>query len=391
MFESVCIRRQQPLYTSEPLDMGFLAEAMLFYQNVHLIADIDILLQLVPLCGPALLNEFIEEGYLQISYLEKRTSISKYNEGPFRDLYRPFTLLDAEGSWKLEKVAPEIFSRVAGGPGWGRQLGMRFAELVPTLDIGEELISAARTDFADQHYSENAVAQLLSVLAPTYRFPQDHRFKVSKEDDKFRVDTNIDFRQANESFNRHWQTTGDILSPSMLLEYVFEARNDVLIASRMNAELATQPGTAAIIDVKFRKILNARSKSQHNIEAFQEMVLANSHEIGESIKSGFRTWRDLLVLLKQARKFKEKFLAQKDPDASLTHEYIKALEKETWFGTPPMKVLHFLIFTGGGLLVPAVAALGLSAADTFIVDRLLGGWRPNQFVNGPLKGFARLD
>src|SRR5439155_10742074 len=138
MFESVCIRRQQPLYTSEPLDTGFLAEALLFYQNVHLIADIDILLQLVPLCGPALLNEFIEEGYLQISYLEKRTSISKYNEGPFRDLYQPVTLLDAEGNWKLEKVAPEIFRRVAGGPGWGRQLGRRFAELVPTLDIGEE-------------------------------------------------------------------------------------------------------------------------------------------------------------------------------------------------------------------------------------------------------------
>ncbi len=57
----------------------------------------------------------------------------------------------------------------------------------------------------------------------------------------------------------------------------------------------------------------------------------------------------------------------------------------------PMKVIRFLIFTGGGLLVPALAALGLSAADAFVVDRLLGGWRPNQFVNGPLKGFARLD
>jgi hypothetical protein len=72
MLESVCIRRQRPLSKLGPLDLSFLAEAMVFYQSVHVIAGIDIVSQLVSECGPALLNELIEEGFLKISYLEKR-------------------------------------------------------------------------------------------------------------------------------------------------------------------------------------------------------------------------------------------------------------------------------------------------------------------------------
>lgn len=67
MFESVCIRRQQLLDAPEPFfDLGFLAEAMLFYQNVHLIADRGILSQLVSQCGSSLVIELIEEGFLKM-------------------------------------------------------------------------------------------------------------------------------------------------------------------------------------------------------------------------------------------------------------------------------------------------------------------------------------
>ena len=391
MFESICIRRQHPFELSEPLDLGFLAEAMLFYQSVHLIANGSTISQLVRECGPHLLIELLKEQFLKISYVEKIIGVAPSDAEMSRRVYLPLTVHPTDGSWSLEKLAPEIFSKAASGPGWGRRLGREFAELVPTIDLDNKLISSVRADFADQKYMKEAVAQLLGVLAPTYRLPQDYHFELFKEGNAFRLDTNIDFEQANEIFTQREQKAGYTLTPDRLLIYIFDARNDLFFASRESAELATQPSSAAIIDVKFRKILAARSKSQYNIEVFQEMVLANSHEIGESIKSGLRTWRDFLMLLKEARKFKEEFLRQKDPDASLIYEYNKALDKKTWLDKLPTKAMRFLIFTGGGLIVPALAALGLSAADSFVVDRLLGGWKPNQFVNGPLKRFARLD
>jgi hypothetical protein len=390
MFKSICIRRQHPFELLEPLDLGFLAEALLFYQSVHLIADGSTISQLVRECGPHLLMELLKEQFLKISYVEKIISVAPSDAEMSRRVYLPLTVHPTDGSWRLEKVAPEIFSKAASGPGWGRQLGKEFADLVPTIDLDNQLISSVRADFADQKYMEKAVAHLLGVLAPTYRLPQDYRFELFKEGNAFRLDTNIDFEQANEIFTQREQKAGYTLAPERLLIDIFDARNDLFFASRENAELATQPSSAAIINVKFREILDARSESQHNIEAFQELVLADGHEIGESIKSGFRTWRDLLTLLKASRKFKG-WLQQQEPNASLIHEYMKALEKETWLDKLPTKAMRFLIFTGGGLIVPALAALGLSAADAFVVDRLLGGWKPNRFVNGPLKGFARLD
>lgn len=403
MFEAICIRRQQPLYTPEALDLGFLAEAMLFYQKIHLITDMDILQQLASACGPALLMEFINEGFLTVSYLPTRTAISEQSwEPPLPSrcgkLYRPVTILGAKERgnendiWSLEKVAPEIFSKAAGGPGYGRQLGRSFAATVPTINVENELSSALTEDLANVAYIEHAVTELLKAIAPTYRLPQDYHFRLSKEGEFYQIDTNIDFQQANESFNKTWRVRGvhQFLTHSSLLLYILEVRRDLFFAATENAELATHPGNAAIINVKFGDILHARSKSEHNIEAFQEMVLTDSHEIGESIKLGYRTWRDLLVLLQQARKFKG-WLQQKDPNASLTHEYIKALEKETWMGSTPIKSLRFLIFTGLGFIVPPIASIGLSGADAFLIDRFRGGWKPNQFVNGPLKGFARLD
>jgi hypothetical protein len=35
--------------------------------------------------------------------------------------------------------------------------------------------------------------------------------------------------------------------------------------------------------------------------------------------------------------------------------------------------------------------IGLSAADYFLLDRLLKGWKPNQFVEGSLRPFLRKE
>jgi hypothetical protein len=61
----------------------------------------------------------------------------------------------------------------------------------------------------------------------------------------------------------------------------------------------------------------------------------------------------------------------------------------------PAKSLRWLIFTGAGLLLGGIpGAVGLvastlsGASDTFLVDHLVRGWKPNQFVEGPLREFV---
>ena len=75
MFEYITIRRQNHSGDQSPLDLGFLAEAMLFYSRVRIIADSGIFRQLVFSLGAELLIEFLEEGFFELTYLENGLGI----------------------------------------------------------------------------------------------------------------------------------------------------------------------------------------------------------------------------------------------------------------------------------------------------------------------------
>jgi hypothetical protein len=401
MFDLICVRRQTPFDAPLPLDLGFLADALLFYQDVHLIADHDILNQLGRECGTRVLEPLIKENFLRFSYLDKRAGVRNFEVGGSRVTYQPVAMWPENGGWHLDKVAPELFSATPlNGPGVGRHFGQWFAGHVPTLDIGDDLLSGVRQDFDDATYVEVAVERILALLAPTYRLPQDYRFRVEREGDKFGVDTNVDFVKANESFNQRTGSTGDTLSPSSLLLYVLEARSDVYFAGQEGAELATAATHSAAISLKMQRIVDAAARSSGEIEAFQNMTLSNAHEIGDNLVYGYRTWSEFVDLLRKARRFKE-WLRGQPTDAALTRGYLEALEKDTWYGSLPGKVLRLLAFTSLGAAVPMVlgdtgpvlpivTSLGLGAADSLLLEKLLAGWKPNQFVNGPLKEFAKL-
>jgi hypothetical protein len=69
---------------------------------------------------------------------------------------------------------------------------------------------------------------------------------------------------------------------------------------------------------------------------------------------------------------------------------------ETWINKLPAKGLRFLLALGLGAIIEAfysselgaVSAVGLEAADYLLLDGLFRGWRPNQFVEGPLQRLA---
>jgi len=66
MFETICIRNQYK--SNDPIDLGFLAEAMLFYQQVRVVGNHVALKQLVKQCGAEALVELLKSGFLKISY-----------------------------------------------------------------------------------------------------------------------------------------------------------------------------------------------------------------------------------------------------------------------------------------------------------------------------------
>src|SRR5262249_42585933 len=138
--------------------------------------------------------------------------------------------------------------------------------------------------------------------------------------------------------------------------------------------------------LRFSRALQRRNINLKEIGLFQEVHLGNARAVREIINSGERTFSDFMPILRKAAKFKD-WLSTKSPDANLLEEFYQAATSETWINKLPGKTLRYVVTSTVGLagLVPGLAA---SAIDEFLVDRLLGGWKPNRFVDGPLKKFT---
>ena len=66
MFDSIIIRRSLP--GSPKIDMGLLAECLIFYNEVHLIADMSMLRLLVENIGLETTEELINRKFLRLSF-----------------------------------------------------------------------------------------------------------------------------------------------------------------------------------------------------------------------------------------------------------------------------------------------------------------------------------
>src|ERR1035437_10243991 len=123
MFETICIRNQNK-GGKNPIDIGFLAEAMLFYQQVRIIGTDSAIEQLVKQCGAETLIELLKGGFLKISYQTMLPVIQTLNSNTPNEIHSPMFVSVRRLS--LQNIAPKLFTEVTRRSGKGRRLGNRF-------------------------------------------------------------------------------------------------------------------------------------------------------------------------------------------------------------------------------------------------------------------------
>ena len=99
-----------------------------------------------------------------------------------------------------------------------------------------------------------------------------------------------------------------------------------------------------------------------------------------------------MKLLENSDRFRE-WIAGQPADVSLLTAFYDEITKDSWVDKLPPKAIRFSIFSALGYTIDAVgggglgtlAGLGVNAVDSFLVDKLIKGWKPHQFVNKSLK------
>lgn len=386
MFDTITIKTNTP---ANPLDIGYLAECLLFYNKTNLLVDKESLPTLLRHCGVNEVQELIERGWLSIFSKDNLFGASQKGEFYSVDL---FSALNVNVHYRLFF---ETFSSLyEGKQGKARRNARKFSKVTNSFVYDSSLIDDIENSLRDPGFTRQIISRLISEigLEKEYIGKEWYYDFVPVNNHEFTHVTNLDlerFKIIAEKQKNYFD-----FSPGSLILDLAESFGDIQVALKNGSEIFTTPVNSTIIRLKFDNIFEKAKINHNTIRQFQKLTLPNYKDLASIINSGGKSFKDLIELIDKAEKFKA-WKHELPSEADFVEEYSRALEKETWIDKLPTKIGRFFIFEAAGFLldlygaggIGTAAATTLSAADAFILDKMLQNWKPNQFIKGHFKHF----
>ena len=371
------------------IDIGALAEGLLFYGRVAIVGNSGTIEDLLRQIPPFVVLSMLREGRLEFHYLADQVGVStqELRGRPHHDL-----VSFSSPNHTIEKVGHSSFKNAAGTTGQAKVGASKFTTLLRTLDHSSFDQNSVLQSFSDTKAINLSVTSLIREVAPSFELSPDLRFVIEREKNGFYVDTNIDFRELNRNYHQTVPVSHSTINEAYILALLQSAYEATYYAAALNAEIAVHPIERAVQAMAVNAVISRHAHSQAQIESFSELTLDSGHAIREAVNSGAVNFTDILRLLESADKFRH-WLHQQPPEADLVKAYYQEIVKDSWVEKLPAKTTRWTIFTGLGLGIDmlgagglgTIASLGVSAVDAFLVEKLTKGWKPHQFVEKDLK------
>lgn len=393
MFEKIVLRRAE---SGQPISAGHLAEAMLYYQHVHIIIDRGTLSNLVRQMGVDGLLSVIWRDDVSAIYCDEMlgthtesAGVSQYHN------YVAFSLSGSAEGQKLDSLYARLkFDLIRDGVGLkeAQRFTTAFLNRVPFRAYSSDhfikggIPKAATDDLQDQAYILKAVRQFIKANDGESNVPAELKFDIIESDLGKFVFTNIDLKSLNERRSRYAPAI-EPLTVAHLLTSVLEARADLALASYYEGDFVTSSVTSAIIQLRHAEVLRRSGLNTNSRRQFSEIFLPDMPSVAEVIDSGDRSFDEFIEVIDEAVKFK-KWLRSLGTDEHLVRAYLRDISSEGWIGRLPGKSLRYMLTTGVGAWDP-VAGIVVGLADAFIVDKLFAGWKPNHFISSNLSPFLQ--
>lgn len=395
MFEKVVLRRS---VDGPALTAGELAEALLYYQNTHIVLDYGTLSNLMSSIGMPYLLGVLSRPEVSAVFIEQIEGT--FTNRTARGAEYSFVGMRVEGS-KEHGVAVGKRKRIQHyieRAGYDRQKAKRYAErflhLVKVRNLADSsfvdggILKAATRDLVDADYVSSAARIAALELSGGYPLPNDFYYRIHSKGDRFSVSTNLDFA-AIARHQRRIDPDAAQRTEAHIASALLSASSASIYAGYYGGDFYTSASESEIIKIRHSLLLQRTQLNSEARTAFQGAALGDTPSIADTINNGSRSFLEFLELLKKTKRFKA-WLRQQGPDQNLAHVYVQDIASVGWLDKLPTKAARYVVGTVVGVIAP-VAGLLLSASDTFLLDKLLRGWRPNQFVDDKLRPFLDAD
>lgn len=389
MFSRICIKSKE--LKSQKIDIAFLVETMLFYGNVIVLAHRDELITLLKFFDEDFLEELIKTGRIDLRIREDILGSMIFPNDRYNvDL---FSKKDETANGILYEAHRDVVKNSAKNSAFAD----KFSKITQPFRYGSDITTQIRNDFNNENLLLKSLPIYLNERVPNFDLPEELEIQIIKDNsfgpfDAYSINSNIDLDALNEV---HKQNDPDNFHPidySGFFLSLSESKGDIFIASTFESELVTNELYSKFIEIQLTEIIQRRIQSQENLNLFDEHILTDCHSIGDAFVNGIVTKKELLKLFEKADKFR-KWLSKVPDDKSIINEYHKAVTSETFADKLPTKATRFIIFEGIGIVLDVMGAGGIGTAvatglatfDGFYLDKLIGGWKPNQFIDKDLK------
>jgi hypothetical protein len=394
MFESTILRSSKD---NSPISVGQIAEALLYYQRVHIFIDRGTLFNLIKQLGIDRFLVLLEHPEISAVYCEEMLCVSSDPEkrSPFYSLLTAF-FAGTQSHGKLRKLQDRLELELKQ-KGYQESEAMRFSRIftkkVPKRKFSGDyflkggIVNAARSDLLDDVFIRKAVRSIITNETGSDTLCDNLKFEVTDSiNGQLFVDTNIDLSLINQRRLR-LRSSAEPLTIAHLLSKILNARADLALASFYGGDFVTSEISSSIIQVRHAELLRRTYLNAEMRQEFTNIVLPDSPSISEVIDSGERTFDEFLKLLDEAKKFK-KWINGVNPDEGLIRSYQQDVSSPGWIQKLPAKVLRY-VFTSqiGDFTENPFAEKIAGLADSFIIDKLFKGWRPNHFIDSKLSRF----
>ena len=389
MFKAITFVRQNKLDENNPIDIGYLVESMLFYQEATVVADQSILKQLIQYFGIERLIILIDEDLLKIKYTDSLVGIitNTINNTQYHDAVEI-----SSPQHTYQDVIRRLCVDVTGKSGKGRRLSHKIENKIQVSKHDHVILEGTRHSILDQVYIETAVKLIIKELCPEVGDVSGVQFNTFKSADGIEVATNINFEALNQQYHKRVSPAHLTLTPAYILGHILDTEKELYFASSGLSELASSQLSAELASQKIDYIIDKSKKSSSTISNFNTFIFEESKAISEGVNSGKIDKDDLLKVLIESKKFKE-WIAGLKPDKDLIKSYYEEVTKDTIVDKLPGKSVRWFLFTSLGFaadtfitgVLGTVAGITLGALDTFYLDRMISGWKPNQFIDNEVK------
>lgn len=385
MFKAITFSHQNKLDANNPIDIGSLVECMLFYERTTVIANQAILAQLIRYFGVERLILLIQEDLLNITYTESNLGIVTTTSVNGTQYHGTVEFSSPQHTYQDE--LRKICVSVAGKDGKGRRLAQKIQDKIHVTPHDHIILEGANKSILDQNYVGSAARIVIKELVPELRDISGVIFHTDKTNDGIVVATNINFANLNELYHRRVPPQHSSITPALILSHLLDVEKDLYFASTNLSELASSNLTAKLAKEKVDYVLARSTRSSEALTHFTEFLFQDAKAIRAAVNSEDLDLDVLIPVLQRSKKFKI-WLTGVTPDENLIKEYYKEVTKGTIADKLPTKGARWAIFTGLGIAADAIATGGIGtiagvaigALDTFYVDKLIAGWKPNQFI-----------